>query len=129
MRVTRDRKPASGEDVEFIGRVRDDIDRLLGQIHGTLQLDEVELDVIEGRCERASAAPWKVFLEDDGGVGGSNVIWVTDRDDEPDLYLWLGDELAPSADFEFVAAARQDVPALLAAARSRPGTSRPSSST
>jgi len=33
------------------------------------------------------------------------------------MYLWIGQDLAPSAIFRFVAEARQDVPALLAATR------------
>lgn len=120
MRVTRDRMPASADDVEFIGHARRDIDRLLGHIRGSSRVSEGALDEIESRCDRASPPPWKVFLEAEGGIGGSNVIWVSERDDEPDLYLWLDDRLAPDADFEFVAAARQDVPALVATTRRRP---------
>ena len=63
------------------------------------------LDEIEVRFGRASPPPWKVFLEEAGGIAGSNVIWVSDHDDEPDLCLWLNDQLAPGANFEFVAAA------------------------
>jgi hypothetical protein len=56
-----------------------------------------------------------VFLESDGGGSGSNVISVSDAE-EPDLYIWRGEQLASDADFEFVAAARQDIPQLLAEA-------------
>jgi hypothetical protein len=41
------------------------------------------------------------------------VIWVSDRDDEPDLYLWMDSEPAPNDDWEFVAHAREDIPRLL----------------
>jgi hypothetical protein len=50
-----------------------------------------------------------------GGLGGSSVIWVTDGDEVPDLYLWLDGRPASGADFEFVAEAREDIPRLLAA--------------
>jgi hypothetical protein len=69
-----------------------------------------------------SPAPWIPSLESDGGVGGSNVIRVSHDDDEPDLYRWHGadwafryDDVASDADFEFVANARQEIPAMLAA--------------
>jgi hypothetical protein len=58
-------------------------------------------------------------LERDGGHGGDDVIIVSDRDDEPDLYLWFGDTLAPSDDFELVGDARQDIPELIAAIKLR----------
>ena len=75
---------------------------------------------IERRAAAASPPPWKAFLASDGGVAGSSVIWVSDRDDEPDMYLWLDGAIAPDADFEFVAAVRQDVPRLLEAVRNAP---------
>lgn len=117
MRVTRDGVTAGEDDIEFIGRARRDIGRLLAEVRGDGVIAETDLDDIGRRCSRASPPPWRVFLERDGGIGGSNVIWVSDRDDEPDLYVWLDGELARDADFEFIAAARQDVPVLLAAAR------------
>ena len=43
------------------------------------------------------------------------MIRVSDLDEEPDLYLWIGGKLAPSDDFEFVGSARQDIPELRAA--------------
>ena len=39
---------------------------------------------------------------------------MSESDHEPDLYLRLGAGLAPDADFEFVAIARQDIPCFLA---------------
>jgi hypothetical protein len=71
--------------------------------------------VIRARCDAASPGPWRAFLEEDGGLGGSSVIWVTDGDEVPDLYLWLDGRPASGADFEFVAEAREDIPRLLAA--------------
>jgi hypothetical protein len=112
MQVTRERTPASNVDVLFIGRSRSDIQRLLLAIQGKLALSPIELAEIEARCRAASPAPWTAFIEAEGGIGGCDVIRVSDRDDEPDLYLWFGPglvDLAPSADFRFVAAARQDI--------------------
>jgi hypothetical protein len=73
---------------------------------------------IGSRIASASPGPWTAFIESDGGTGGCDVIRVSESDDEADLYLWIGLDLAPSAIFRFVAEARQDVPALLAATRS-----------
>ena len=69
------------------------------------------------RIASASPGPWSAFIESDGGIGGSDVIRVSESDSEADMYLWIGRELAPSDVFRFVAAARQDLPALLAAIR------------
>jgi hypothetical protein len=117
LRVTREREPAGPADVAFIGRARADVAALLAHLRGTGRLDPGELDRIARRVERASPAPWRAFLESDGGLGGCSVIVVSDSDGEPDLYLWRGDEPAADADFEFVATARQDIPRLLEAAR------------
>jgi hypothetical protein len=119
LRITREAEPAASNDVEFIGNARRDVHRLVAGLRGPDRLSGDELDEIQRRCDGASPAPWRAFLEDDGGIGGCNVIWVSDSDDEPDLYLWLGSEIASGADFEFVAAVRQDIPDLLAATRRR----------
>jgi len=113
--LKRDLQPASASDVEFVSAARRDVDRLVAAVRSNEALAIEELDEIERRCQGASPGPWRPFLEGDGGVGGTSVIWVSDSDDEPDLYLWLGGDLAPDADYEFTAAARQDVPRLLAA--------------
>jgi len=117
LRLTRDQQPASAADVEFVAHSRADVGRLSATLSGRDVLSEIELRAIEKRARQASPSPWRPFLETDGGTGGSSVIWVTDSDDEPDLYLWLGDSLAPPEDFEFVAAARADIPRLLAAVK------------
>lgn len=89
LRVTREREPADPADVEFIGHARADVAALLSHLRGTRRLSPGELDRIARRAEAA----------------------------KPDLYLWRGDEPAADGDFEFVAAARQDIPHLLDAAR------------
>jgi hypothetical protein len=123
MRVKRDGGPAGINDLEFVAQSRRDLERLIeGEQNATAALTNQELAEIQARGVRASRPPWTAFLERDGGMGGSNMIRVSDDDNEPDLYLWLGDALAPDADFEFVAAARQDIPNLLMAAKARKGT-------
>jgi hypothetical protein len=98
---------------------RGDGERLLAHLRGEAQLIRTELDEIEGRASCASPAPWIPFLESEGGLGGCSAIGVSDRDDEPDIYLWVGECLAPDADFAFVAAAREGIPRLVAEARRR----------
>ena len=119
MRVMRDLRPASEDDVTFIAHARDDVRRLVDAVRGIAPLSEEELRAIAARCNAASPGPWKAFLEEDGGIGGSNVIWVSDAEDQPDLYLWLGTKIAPRGDFEFVAQARQDIPRLLSELNAR----------
>lgn len=119
IRVTREGDPASMSDVHFIAHARHDLTRLIAWARDRENLPGDELDAIDARSRAASKGPWKVFLEREGGVGGSNVIWVSEDDDEPDLYLWLDTDLAPAEDFVFVAEARQDVPALVGEVRAR----------
>jgi hypothetical protein len=113
LRITREAAPAGTADVEFIANSRSDLERLVDCIRGRTRLTTDELDVIEQRADAASPGPWRVFLEAEGGIGGSNVITVSDGDDEPDLYIWRGEDLAPDAEFELIAAARNEIPELL----------------
>jgi len=118
MRVTRDSTPASKVDVQFIGHSRSDVELLLLAVRGKMVLSPEEIASIEARCRAASPASWRAFIEADGGIGGCDVIQASDQDDELDLYLWFEPglvDLAPSADFRFVASARQDIPDLIAA--------------
>jgi len=119
LRVTRDLEAASESDIRFIAHSRSDIRTLVAAARRAAPIAKTELDTIEQRAASASPAPWTAFIESEGGLGGSDVIRVTDRDDQPDMYLWLGSRLAPSADFRFVAAARQDIPRLVGALKNR----------
>jgi len=117
LRVTRDGDPASDGDVLFVGHAFSDIPRLLEALESGSQLSAEDAAGIGIRAASASPGPWTAFIESDGGIGGCDVIRVSESDSEADMYLWIGQDLAPSAIFRFVAEARQDVPALLAATR------------
>lgn len=119
MRLSRDFHPASAADVEFVAAARRDIQRLIGALRSGEPLADRELEAIARRCQAATPGPWRPFLESEGGLGGSSVIWVSDDENEADLYVWLGATLAPDADFDFVASARQDIPRLLDALHGR----------
>lgn len=117
LRATREDRPAGRHDVELIARGRQDLERLIRCLRGELSLPDGELGAIERRLAAASPDPWTALIEADGGLGGSNVITVSDRDDEPDLYLWRGEAPAPDADFRLAGALRNDLPRLLDAVR------------
>lgn len=84
-------------------------------------LDDVELDAIEARCQAASPGPWKSFVEGRDHWSGDDFIRVGDDDDEPDMYVLraTAEGLRPASvrDLDFIAAARQDSPRLLAEIR------------
>jgi hypothetical protein len=117
LRVTRDEDPAGEGDVLFVGHAFSDIPRLLDAIESGRHLSAEDAAGIGMRTASASPGPWTAFIESDGGIGGCDVIRVSESDSEADMYLWIGQDLAPSDVFRFVAAARQDLPALLAATR------------
>src|SRR6266516_7184450 len=120
MRVMRDTAPASEDDVAFVAHARDDVDHMVRAARGEAQLSAEDLRAVAARSDAASPGPWTAFIARHGGVGGSNVIWVSEKDDQPDLYLWLGPKIAPDDDFEFIAHARQDIPRLLGELRKVP---------
>lgn len=118
LHITRDSDCASQGDILFIGHSFSDIPRLIElQESGASPLSAEDAGAIAARVSMASAAPWTAFIESEGGTGGSDVIRVSESDSELDMYLWIDSELAPASIFRFVAGARQDVSALLAAAR------------
>jgi hypothetical protein len=121
LRATRDDGPAGAALASFIAHAREDVLRLVAAVRRSERLPDAELDAIAARAGAAGPAPFDVFLEADGGMAGCNLIWVggADHDEEPDLYLWRGDDLAPDADWVFIAYAREDVPRLVEAARTR----------
>ena len=84
-------------------------------------MDDAELKAIENRCQAASPGPWRAFVEGRDHWGGDAFIRVSDDDDEPDMYVSRatsgGLRPASSDDLDFIAAARQDIPNLLAEIR------------
>jgi hypothetical protein len=79
------------------------------------------LDAVEARANAATEGPWVVETPEsvyghDGGPDWAELRWVSDEatvaDDDPP---WIGP--VGTADAEFIAHARTDVPALVAALR------------
>jgi hypothetical protein len=77
-------------------------------------MTESELREVETRCDRATKGPWKSFVEGRDHLGGSNFIRTGGLDDaSPDIEL----SGASVEDQDFIAHARQDIPALVAEVR------------
>lgn len=77
-------------------------------------LSDPELGAIETRCSSASAPPWRSFIEGRDHSSGSSFIRTGGpADSSVDIEL-AG---AAAADQDFIAHARQDIPALLASVR------------
>jgi len=75
------------------------------------------------RADEATAAPWEAWVEGRDGTSGESFIRTGGMDDSsPDMYVtlsyWEGPaSLAGANDLDFIAAARQDVPRLVAEVR------------
>ena len=73
-----------------------------------------ELRTIEARAERASAGPWKAFIEGrDQPLGGGSFLRTGPAGLGPDIEL----PGATVEDYDFIAHARQDLPRLVADVR------------
>ncbi len=68
-------------------------------------MDINEINDIKERCEKATLGPWKSYIEGRDHTSGSSFIRTADEDIE-----LTG---ATTNDQDFIAAARQDVPALI----------------
>ncbi len=75
------------------------------------QIPDQELDAIEERASKATAGPWRSFIEGRDHESGSDFIQTSDQDIE-----LVG---ATRDDQDFIAGARQDIPKLLSAARAQ----------
>ncbi len=114
------RREFDGEvvDLVWVGRVGDGGPPPIGNIkaHRT----EAALHQIEVRCMSASKAPWEAFLFTNPNDQSFIRIGGLD-DDQPDMHLRqsIGGRHLPAsdADVDFVAHARQDIPALIAEVR------------
>jgi hypothetical protein len=80
-----------------------------------------ELRQIEARLAAASPGPWTSYVEGRDHTSGDDFIRVSEDNAEPDLYLSRavagGVVPASTADQDFIAHARQDIPALIAEIR------------
>ena len=89
------------------------------------ELTNAELDAMERRSADATPAPWEASIEGrDHNTGGDSFIWIGDHDDDLQMYIvhsspigYPGIHKSPDADIDFIANARQDVPALISEIR------------
>lgn len=82
------------------------------------RISDQELDELEALAANASPAPWKAF--GGPGIGGPDFIALGgDHDNLPDMYVMHDNDPAPLRDLDFIAAARNIVPQLIAELRSR----------
>jgi len=73
-------------------------------------LDDVELQQIRRRCEDATPGPWKSFIEGREHTSGSSFIMTgSGKNRGKDIEL----SGATTADHDFIAHARQDIPRML----------------
>jgi hypothetical protein len=73
-------------------------------------IDSAELEAIRRRCEAATAGPCESFVEGRDHLGGNDFIRTGGLDDQsPDIELLR----ASTADQDFIAHARQDIPRML----------------
>ena len=88
-------------------------------------ITDEELDAVEPRAHAATAGPWRSHVEGRDMDGGDSFIGTGDPD-QSDLYIhyleWPeehrnANEKRRENDFDFIAAARQDVPRLVAEVR------------
>jgi len=85
---------------------------VLGALDGFMTNDQ--LSDIEQRCNAATSGPWQSFIEGRDHSSGSSFIRTGGLDNSsPDIELYG----ASHADYDFIAHARQDIPALLSQIR------------
>lgn len=69
------------------------------------------LEEVRKRVEAATPGPWNAFVEGRDHTSGDSIIRRGPDDIEEDLDLYL--QGATTADYDFIAHARQDIPTLL----------------
>ncbi|MNT42355.1 hypothetical protein D3C72_1787740 [compost metagenome] len=77
-------------------------------------MDEDDLRQIEARVDAASPGPWTSWIEGRDHTAGSSFIETRSAEGRGDDIELIG---ASSADQDFIAAARSDIPALIAEVR------------
>ena len=74
-----------------------------------------KLEEIRARCNAARAGPWTAIIEGRDQDGGSSFIMIGEGEGrDEDLHLSGYDKVVPTADYDFIASAREDIPFLLA---------------
>ena len=80
-------------------------------------ISDDELRAIKRRCDAATPGPWRASMEGRDHTSGDSFIRRGNAGRESDLYLTSTTadrtEIPSTADHEFIAAARQDIPRLL----------------
>jgi hypothetical protein len=77
-------------------------------------MDSKRFEQIRARSQAARAGPWTAFIEGRDFLSGSSMIRIGENEmSSEDLYLTGDARAVPEADFDFIAHARQDIPALL----------------
>jgi hypothetical protein len=77
-------------------------------------ISDAELDAMQRRVDAARKGPWKSFIEGRDHECGSDFIMVGPEGDRGEDMEIVG---VSNADQDFIAAARQDVPRLIAEVR------------
>jgi hypothetical protein len=87
MRVTSEGSAADRGDAELTANARGDLEVLVAAVPGQCALARHEVREIEGPLARTRLGPWIPLVGEDGGLGGRDVVSVSDSDDQPDLFL------------------------------------------
>jgi hypothetical protein len=73
-----------------------------------------ELDRLESAIAAATPGPWHAFIEEREPIGGCSFIQLAAPGySPPDMYVYHDREIAPAADLDFIAAAREYMPRLV----------------
>jgi hypothetical protein len=81
-------------------------------------LSRDELDELDTLTAAATPGPWVANVEERGGIGGDSMIELgLPGDFPPDMYVFHDRKIAPAADIDFIAAARNYMPRLIAEIR------------
>jgi hypothetical protein len=82
-------------------------------------LTDDELVELERLTSAATPGPWTANIEEEAPIGGCSMIGLDGLPDDfpPDMYVYHDQEIAPTADIKFIAAARNYMPRLIAELR------------
>jgi hypothetical protein len=119
MTVTVDRQPAQYTNAAFIACAPGVVRSLLRALDGARVISARELAVVEELLNGVTSRPWRPFLES-AGSGGESFISTSPADGtEGEMYVRVGDALAPDYLYDFIGEAPQDIALLIAEVRLR----------